>query len=227
MSIAQNAEPASWIPPRLHPFAEDVGSIIPTGFAAYARVFHPPYRLTPDGREVPVRWRDIAAANGRTIAEEMMRLGISSDPTRFAPDGTELWTQQTRTGSLPREVAERLAAILRHHTQTPDICWFGVWEGFGLLSLRQGDAPMFTVPERDLFLLRGPIEDVTTMAEVDWIYHSPNLWWPDDRAWCVATEIDFKWSYVGGSPDCIEQVLSDPELEAVTTSPDEGNAMEK
>jgi hypothetical protein len=46
---------------------------------------------------------------------------------------------------------------------------------------------------------------------------SPNLWWPDDRSWCVATEVDFSWTYVGGSHALIERVLADPALEARPT----------
>ncbi len=37
----------------------------------------------------------------------------------------------------------------------------------------------------------------------------------DDRAWCVATEIDFAWTYVGGSAAAIRAVLADPRLEAL------------
>jgi hypothetical protein len=44
---------------------------------------------------------------------------------------------------------------------------------------------------------------------------SPSLWWPDDRAWCVASEIDFCSTYVGGSPALIERVLGDDRLEAI------------
>jgi hypothetical protein len=44
---------------------------------------------------------------------------------------------------------------------------------------------------------------------------SPNIWWPDDQARCVATEIDFAWTYVGGSTAAIEAVLADPRLEAL------------
>ena len=29
--------------------------------------------------------------------------------------------------------------------------------------------------------------------------HSPSIWWPEDRAWCVATDIDLFDTYVGGS----------------------------
>lgn len=228
MHLAKNADPASWIPSRLHPFAVDVGSIIPEWFTAYARVLHPPHRTTPDGNRIPIRWKDIAAANNRTIASEMQLLDISSQPTRFAASGEELWDQQTETGNLPREIAARLAAILPSHTLTPELCWFAVWEGYADVRIRMKGAPMFSVPERNLFLLKGAVHDVlTTLSEVEWIYRSPNLWWPDDRAWCVATEIDFAWSYIGGTSACIERILGDPELEALPTKPEQGNSMEK
>ena len=51
--------------------------------------------------------------------------------------------------------------------------------------------------------------------------HSPNLWWPDDRAWCVATEIDLAWTYVGGSAALISDVLASPRLEAQPASPND------
>jgi hypothetical protein len=228
MHIADSAEPASWIASRLHPFAQDVGAIIPTGFAAYARVFHPPCWLTPGGIEIPVRWRDIAAANNRTIAEEMQNLERGHDPTLISPSGEELWQQQPRTGTMHIEIAVRLAAILPSYTRTPESCWFAVWEGFGAIGSRWNRAPMFSVPERNLFLLHGPLDDVVlTLSQTDWDYRSPNLWWPDDRAWCVATEIDFQWTYVGGSAACIEAILNDPELEVLPTNPAQGNLMEE
>jgi hypothetical protein len=224
---AKNADSASWIESGLHPFGMDVGSFIPEGFAAYARVFHPPYRRTPEGTEVPVRWRDIAAANNRTIAGEMQVMDLPTHPSQYSASGEELWNQQTRTGNLPREIAVRLAAILASQTLTPKLCWFAVWEGYADVRIRTSEAPMFSVPERNLFLLQGTVDDVlTTLSVVDWDYRSPNLWWPDDRAWCVVTEIDFTWSYVGGSRDCIEQILGDPELEALPTNAEEGNFMQ-
>lgn len=224
---ATNAEPAAWIPKCLHPFAMDVGSIIPDVFPAYARVLHPPYRLTPDGEMTPVRWREIAAANNRSVAAEMQLLDISCEPTRFSASGEELWNQQTQIGNLPREIAERLAAILPAHTLTPESCWIAIWEGFGDVRREGKSGAMFSVPNRDLFLFHGTVADVlTTFSPFDWSYRSPTLWWPDDKAWCVATEIDYKWSYVGGSSACIEQILGDPEMEALPTNPEEGNFMD-
>ena len=40
---------------------------------------------------------------------------------------------------------------------------------------------------------------------------------PEDRAWCVATDIDLFDTYVGGSRECIEAILNNPELEALPT----------
>lgn len=154
-------------------------------------------------------------------------MDISAQPSRFSSSGEELWNEQPRSGTLPREIAERLAAILPSHTQTPDSCWFGVWDGFGGLRIPRGGVG-FSVPQRDLLLLHGRVDDVpTTLSVVDWSYQSPNLWWPDDKAWCVATEIDFNWTYVGGSHACVQQILNDSGLEALPTHTEEGNALEK
>lgn len=44
---------------------------------------------------------------------------------------------------------------------------------------------------------------------------SPNLWWPEDRSWIVATEVDYAWTYVGGTSRLIERLLTDQRLEAL------------
>ena len=60
---------ADWIGPRLMPFAEGVGSVVPTGFAAYGRLFHP----VDDQSGAPLRDRlleDLALPrhlHGRTL----------------------------------------------------------------------------------------------------------------------------------------------------------------
>jgi hypothetical protein len=51
----------------------------------------------------------------------------------------------------------------------------------------------------------------------------PNLWWPVDRAWCVASEIDLPWTFVGGSTKLIDAVIGAHDLNARVTSVDESN----
>ena len=55
-------------------------------------------------------------------------------------------------------------------------------------------------------------------SAIPFAHQSANLWWPADRAWCVATEIDFAWTYVGGTRAVVDALLADPRLDAVETT---------
>ena len=48
---------------------------------------------------------------------------------------------------------------------------------------------------------------------------SPNLIWPADRSWFVASEIDLDSTFVGGSTELINDLLADRRLEAWPASP--------
>jgi hypothetical protein len=64
-------------------------------------------------------------------------------------------------------------------------------------------------------LYAGAIE--LALASLDVPTVSPNLWWPDDRAWIVVTEIDYAWTYVGGSARLVERLLASNKLEVLPT----------
>jgi hypothetical protein len=201
---------AAWIGRRLHPFAKDVGSVIPEGFDDYARVFHPAYRRGSDG---PVAWREIAAANGRTAHPEMQFGSIAGTWGHSSPR-PDLWTETPRTGTLPRELAAALVGVLRPRTRTPDRCWFAVWEGWG--GLVRPDVPKFMLPQRGYLLATGTVRDaLRTFTGHEAAYQSASLWWPDDHSWFVSTEVDFTYTYVGGAQDCIDAVIAHPQIEAL------------
>ena len=42
-----------------------------------------------------------------------------------------------------------------------------------------------------------------------------------DRAWCVASEIDLPWTYVGGPCGLIDAILADDRIEALPAAPDD------
>lgn len=222
---------ADWIVESLHEFAADVGSVMPPVFEAYARVFHPARRRFgppgPDMSSREVTWRSIAEANGRVFHPEV-QFGnlVGGWRVREQPG---IWDEEPVTGTLPHRVARQLVLELERFTSTPERCWFAVWEGWGGMerTLPRG-LPRIHVPQRAYFLAAAPIS--AALQSVDpprfpWTgdpqfadefgYRSANIWWPDDRAWCVATEVDFTWTYVGGRKDCIDALLSDPHLEAL------------
>jgi hypothetical protein len=116
-------------------------------------------------------------------------------------------------GSLPRPELEALVALLLPHTETPGQAWFAVWEGFAVL---EGAAPaVVDLPQRRYALATGAVRDAAALSDA-LLDQSPNLWWPDDRAWCVATEIDLAWTYVGGTEAAVAAVLASPVLEAMS-----------
>jgi hypothetical protein len=68
-------------------------------------------------------------------------------------------------------------------------------------------------------LLHGPLAAIEGFYEIH--RSPPSLWWPEDRAWCVGTDIDLMSTYVGGSKACIDAVLADDRLEGLPVSVDQ------
>jgi hypothetical protein len=240
--------PAEWIVERLRPWGEDgvrVWSVLPDAFEAFARILHPP-RPVGSRSELPSSWRALAARRGVPLAPDVSFcevLGV--DPA----DGSALDEIAPLEGELPAEVCLALRSTLARHTTAPDPCWFWLWDGSGLLwssghvtltARRPGGdggspagrerprrsqdellerTPRVRVPNRSYFLVRGPLLAACGFRVDGWDL-LPNLWHPDDRTWCVATEIDGYSTYVAGSRDAIDDVLDAPDLEAIEVAAD-------
>lgn len=217
---ADDAAPAAWVIDRLRGFAESVVSIVPAGFAAYARVYHPPSRMI-DGAWAPVRWADVARATNRTPHRQMQWPSILGT-FQAQPNSIEASFQPPSEGHLPREIARSLWQTLAGHTTTSERCWFAVWEGSGALRADVRSAPSFEIPHRRLHLFTASIQASEASFDEPPFEQSANLWWPDDRAWCVATEIDFMTTYIGGSALAIAEIVARPELEANVVEPSDG-----
>jgi hypothetical protein len=146
---------------------------------------------------------------------------------------------------MPDELLSALCEVLGEHTETSDRCWYCLWDGWGwvngstiLVIASEGedvpppaqpppeaapafppeiiDGPRVSIPQRDYILFKGPLATATGFEE-----NGPALVWPDDRAWCVATEIDLDSTYVGGSQGLVNALLGDPRFEAWPAEPDD------
>jgi hypothetical protein len=236
---SQDAGQADWIAPRLTGWHENtITKVIPAGFEAYARVLHPVESAEAGDR--PVRWADVARWSGLELRPDARFHSVAlppADPGSPPPfgDGTP------GCGTLYLPDALTVAAHCRAWTSAPDDCWFCVWDGFGwdnatrlFAASEDGEPPAFGawrppdpvpadvrqgqrvhLPNRDYLLYRGGAEAVADLAGLD----GPNLWWPADQAWCVATELDLPWTYVGGPLGLIEALLADERIEALRAAP--------
>lgn len=89
----------------------------------------------------------------------------------------------------------------------------------GRITRSPYDHPMVRAPARSFMLYRGPIEGAFWIAERCGWDQIPNLWWPDDRAWCVRSDIDLASTYVAGSETLIQDLLAEPRLAARRADP--------
>lgn len=203
-----NLGPAAWLQQSLTTFAERVGSFLPGHFPAYARLHHP---FEPGGQTgaAPATWRELAARYGRELRD-------AGAAEAFACDGVP--DAQAPTGTLPLAVIDVLVEHLRLATATPDQCYFAVWTGFGGAAVPSGLEPQLRLPHREYHLFSGPLAAARTTYDAGpFARQSANLWWPADQAWCVATEVDHAWSYVGGAAPLVAAILADRRLDAVET----------
>ena len=221
VEFSEDVSEAKWVKESLSDFGT-LRSMLPAGFAAYARVFHPAY--VGDEEERPVRWSTVASWAGRTVHPLMQfdRIaGLSEDPGVMYKDPA--WGSHPQVGSIPEAECRTLVEVLRDFTSTPGSCYFCLWEGYGNIDTRLYTAgSRVRAPGRDYLLFRGPIDAVMAFLRGDGPFwgDSPNIWWPEDRAWCVATDIDLYDTYLGGSEECIGAVLSNADLETLPTTLD-------
>jgi hypothetical protein len=210
---APHAAAAAWLDDGSVRFSYRVDGLLPH-FPAYARVFHPAHCGTTE-----VRWSTVAAACGRTMhpaAEWGSLVGSGVDA------GARRWDRDPEVGNLPAAVAARLIPVLRAHTTSPEQCWFAAWEGWGGLADGLRRAPVFDIPNRTMHLLTGSIAAATgSVGDEEDRHQSPSLWWPADRSWCVATEIDLMTTYIGASRECVAALLATPALEVLAVAEDQ------
>jgi hypothetical protein len=235
---------ASWVVEALRPWDMDavrVWSFLPDGFDAYARILHPAYRV--EGDVGTVRWSEIAESRGLTLGPETGFLEISGLDVE-----SSAWDEAVPSdGNLPREQLDALVAAIDAFTATPDRCLFCMWDGYGFwwkdahgplvspgtdqeelieegrqaetLDRLLAGTPRAHTQHRDYFLFRGPLSWAGSLVPDPWP-QSPNIWWPEDRAWCVATEIDGYSTYIGGDRACVAAVLRSPGLEVLEVTPE-------
>ena len=199
-------------------------------------------------QDQPVRWSTIAHRTGATV-HSLMQVGNVAKvpyPYRFemgdCPEMGSLPVPETiiLTGLLRDFTTTPDKCYLgywegygclnggRIYFFDPDGGWLSrvesmvhnLWENLRPATDLLVDAPRLKGQERDYILFHGSLETVPSLSQYPPWGQSPSLWWPEDRTWCVATEIDGYDTFVGGSEACIERILNCPDLEALPFSID-------
>ncbi len=210
-----------------------VRSWLPDLFEGYVRILHPAYihDEVPGGVVLrPVAWSTVSQWSGKPLDKE-----TCIDDLLRRTDGA-LWSERGSSpyqGRLDPTYMSRLAELLASATNTPEELWSLVWAGYGAVgSLRHEDVELEINPSwrgsgRTYLLFRGSIgasaeeDDAEALGEPTILLAPPSFWWPTDRKWFVATDIDSFSTYVGGSDSLAKRLLGDDLLEIVPVSLDD------
>ena len=243
----------AWIGERLAPYGVMAGvtvaHLVPRGFPAYARVLH----RASDGADGLRRWADLAGEHGTSVhaLAQFWRL-VRSTNGPWAVQGD--W--RTIEGQLDAEQLPALLDVLAAQADggADAAVVAGLWEGYGWIQggsavsvLTVGSAtatvdhpppafgpevmaaPRLELPGRTYLLFRGPLRGVLpffSAGQSGFWGQTPNLLWPADRTWCVATEIDLDSTVVGGPRPLVDAVLAHPDLEAFEVHEDDSLAFD-
>lgn len=213
MRITDDVERASWLGPRMYRLGgwARVGSVAGYGFEAYGRILHP--RPTGAGTWEQRRWADVAATAGKVMHPlvQWERLLGHDEPRGGTSD----------VGYLDPQVLAALAPLLGRATTTPGDALAAYWVG-GTGQVLTGRSASI---DRYGYVLAQT--DTAELAEPGWglrlglrIDDPPQLLWPEDHAWVLATEIDWDSTIVAGPRELVDAILTDGRFEAYPVDED-------
>lgn len=202
---AEDPSAGDWIAPARRTPWGTVGSLVPNGFDLVARVAAPPEDAEDwwgDYQELFALVASVADRHTSTPERAWFAIwdgyGFDTrvtladwDPAEGVPDDT-----------IVTDVALRVADEHRNARVRNSL----------------GSLVRLELPHRDYFLLSGPVSAAVAIAEPgstgEWL--RPDLWWPDDRRWFVATDVDLQSLYIGGDESFVveltRQTPTEPEL---------------
>ena len=206
LAPSSSASSADWLvrgfpgPPLL------VSTFVPETFPAFVRVLNP--LVGAAGRKLS--WAAVAQElgiplNGAAVGDRLCQGYEAKTGEKINVD----------FGTLDYEVASALADVLSRHATTPDECFFAAWAGYSDIRDELAGAPVVILPpEREMYLLEGPVEAATEAFDEQRSRRSLR-WWPADQIWCVGNDLYADSVYVAGSKECVSALVDDPRLETL------------
>ncbi len=240
--------PADWLVAQLTGFGAIVRQLVPATFPRFARVLHRPDQGMPDP-DAPASWAAVAQRHGTTLHaaaqyDALARGSVDHQPPfgsldrMTLPALRDVLARHTSTpercwsalwhglGSSPRSWQAAPTFHLPHRDYWLFAGTLDALVGLAVDLEHAGMEEEAAAGQLQLTTLGpGPVTPeqqhaFTRASRAHGGVQSPHLWWPEDRTWCVATEIDLDSTVVAGSAALVAEVLAAPDLEAFEVTAD-------
>ena len=168
---------------------------------------------------------EIRPAADADAAQWLLRSDVDWwDLVRYGPPGFDVYVRialaqdvgadaDNRSGEALVDAVRAALAALGSYTATPSKAYAAIWEGWTSMA-PPPQAPRVEIPNRAMLLFTGPVEALRDAPAVAWygsaagIYQDPHLVWPEDRAWCLACEVDEEIEFTVGCSGGASQALA-------------------
>lgn len=189
VGAADTIAPAEWLGASCHGDPWTVGALVPNQYPSVLRVYPP--------APCPGDWWALYRDLFHVVASIGERHTTSPERAWFAiweGHGFDKVTSHIAhygpLGDDARRALERERVALRDEDRRRNTA----------IRDELDQLPRFDRPDRAYYLLKGPVAAVTELRDPgssdEW--RNPDLFWPADRRWFVATDVDFWSLYVGG-----------------------------
>ena len=194
LRLVENLFELGWLPVVAHNGRPS--GYVPRGFESCVRVLDAIYsdRL---GRDL--RWSDL----DRTIAAHGLQGGLSVRLSgKEDLDGT-------RGEFVPERVRYRTLEVIETQIAScfpgPTRCLYALSNLNPLFNPLFNVSVLYSISDiRSCYVYEGGLGNWRSI----WPEILPSLWWPTDRKWCVARDIDINWSYIAGATALTDRLLA-------------------
>lgn len=143
------------------------------------------------------------------------------DLVTFGPPGFHAYVRialpqaeaATQSDERPVDTTRAALEVLASYTTTSDCGYAAVWEGWGG-GPPSPQAPRVDIPNRAMLLFTGSVQVLRDAPALAWygtavgVHQEPHLVWPEDRAWCLACDVDEELEFTVGCSSEASTALS-------------------
>ena len=199
MTPAESVDSAAWIRSACRGDPGTVGALVPNHFAATIRVYAPDPRHGDWWSEYRDLFSAVASIGERNTETPTRAWFAIWEGHGFEKATSHIGWSEPALDDATRRAREQAQVQLHEEDRRRNA------------AIRDAldPIPRFDLPDRSYYLMEGPLNAVDGLRYPGFDgWRNPDLIWPDDRRWIVATDVDFWSLYIGGDDNFIAELRS-------------------